>query len=480
MVESYSSPVFIPIRSLEGVSVVDDNLNHVVSLASLSDPVLSPAQLTNLEALLNFPGLNHTLQYYYDCNSVEGVPSSLFGPVVIQLQPADKVASLLYLERSIGDGFFHTIVLKEFFLKDGVPHFSDRNIDCIHFASKEQLRAHFNRVHPIHCVVSAMISLANAIFIINHDHDAGVSRFLEEKIRQMLDERNRQADSPSGLLLAEYGMTTDGRDFSIEPETGDHTLSGAWKQEFIELIMNFRVYASLLLDYSPKKITASVNRYVKESIGPLRVKYLGPNLAEGLFLYVRSHSAQGFEFWSGHIPLEGDKNNLQFNSEQIVVKKKRLSALDIIDLFPSIDSLDLLLPLFLQANRDIEQRRIPHKSIQEIIRDCRRHHPRETRQALQKLAAKHGCNMNFILDSCSEEEIRSALYRSIQLGRESRKTISEMRSYSRLGGMDDVLFPGSQEEFQQVQKERLRAVRDAEYRRRVQEINRKTPPVIRG
>jgi len=296
----------------------------------------------------------------------------------------------------------------------------------------------------------------------------------------MLEERNRQVENPIGLLLAEYGKTTDGRDFSIEPETGDLTLSGAWKQEFIELITNFRVYASLLLDHLPKKKTASANRYVKESIGPLRVKYLGPNLAEGLFLYVRSHSAQGFEFWSGRIPLEGDNNNLQFNSEQIVVQKKRLSAMDIIDLFPSIDSLDLLLPLFLQANRDIEQRRIPHKSIQEIIRECRRHHPRETRHALQELAAKHGCNVNFILDCCSEEEIRSALYRSIQLGRESKKAANEMRSYCRLGGMDDVLFPGSQEEFQQVQKERLRAVRDAEYRRRVQEINRKTPPVIRG
>ena len=85
------------------------------------------------------------------------------------------------------------------------------------------------------------------------------------------------------------------------------------------------------------------------------------------------------------------------------------------------------------------------------------------------------CHVDKLTEICSSEEIQLALYNSIRLGEESKKVIREMRPYRHLGNRNDVLVPGSPEEFMIIQKERMRAVRDEEYRRRVKLMNQKFP-----
>lgn len=476
-----AAPSIIPIQSLNGISVVDSNLFHIVSLASLSDNKLTNVQQVNLENILNFPGLANAFQYYFKYNGLEGIPSSLFGPVMIQLQPADKVASLLYLERSMGSGILYTIVSKEFKIENGLPYFSDKNIECIHFASKDHIRVHFNRVHPIVCMVSSLISLANAIFVINHSNNQGVLNFIDGLTRKVLKERESNSDNPNGLLLAEHRKTADGKDFFLEPEEEpEELISGGWKEDFIDLLMNIRAYIPSLLEYVSKKEREYSNNYLNDSIGPIRLKYLNDNNAEGLFLHIRSNSSQGYEFWVGKVPFEGDKNCPRIDYEHILVRKKRLTSSDILNWFPAIDSLDLLLPLFLQAYSFIHEYRIPQKPIQEIIAECQRNHPRETRLALRDLARIKNCDVEDIPVYFSEEEIQHTLYNAIRLCKESSRVIKELRPFHHLGSTEDILFPGSREEFEHIQKERLRAVRDAEYKRRVCIINQKAPTQRKG
>ena len=353
----------IPAASLEGVSVIDTNLNHVVSIASLSDEVLTLSQQSSLESILTFPGFTQTFQYYFENNNQEGIPSSLFGPVVIQLQPGDTVASLLYLERAMGKGFFYTIVLKDFELIGGLPSFSDRNLECIHFASRDQIRSYFDRIHPSICLVSTLISLANAIFIINYKHDVEIMNFLHEKIQHIFEDRKRHWEKPAGLLLAPFGRTKNGDIFSIESQEPETSFSDIEKNDFAELVGNLRVYLSPLLDSLNRNGSFSSSPFIHDSIGPIRMKWVDEETAEGLFLNVRSNTESGYEFWIGKVPFQGEFHSPRIDSAGIQVKKKRLTSLDFLQIFPSISSLEFLLPLALKVYSILHPFKTLHKTI---------------------------------------------------------------------------------------------------------------------
>ncbi len=469
-----NTPVFVPLHSLEGISVVDSHLNHVVSLASLADPVSSTSQLNTMESLLNFPGIRRAFHYYYENNKIHGIPSTSLGPSIIQLQPGETVASLLYLEKSPNYGLVYNILLKEYIVEEGVPSFSEENIDCINVARPEHIRKYFNRVNPNNAVLSTLISLANAIYLIDHGEDEEIMSCLEARLDWMEEERKKNIDNPSGLLLAPYGCSTNGLDFGIEPETPNGHLTGIWKEDFYELLMNFRVYIPPLLEYiNNRKSFSAASSYINSSIGPIRLKDKEEEQAEGLFLHIRSNSGKGFEFWIGNVPYEGTLDSPQIFYDKITVKKKDASAGDILSCFPMIDSLDMLLPLFLQASREQRHFRSPEKSISEIITECRRNHPHETRFALEKLARDHSCTVPEVTEYCPEDEIRETLYNSIRVSGESRSVIHQMMSYKKLGSVNGILLPGSKEEFEMIKKERIRAVREAEYKKRFQEMNKK-------
>ncbi|RJP19680.1 MAG: hypothetical protein C4527_26495 [Candidatus Omnitrophota bacterium] len=476
-----STPNFLPLHTLEGISVVDSQLNHVVSLASLADPAASTSQLNTLESILNFPGLRRAFHYFYDHNTLHGIPATTFGPSVIQLQPGETTASLLYLEKSPNYGFVYNLVFKEYTVKDGIPRFSEENIDCINIAGSEQIRTYFNRVDPTNAVLSTLISLANSIFLIDHEHDEEVMSCLDARIEMMNRQRENNIDNPAGLLLAPYGRTADGHEFGIEPETADGQLTGIWKEDFYELLLNLRVYIPPMLDYLNKRNTFSrTSSFINSSIGPIRLKYKDDHHAEGLFIHIRSNSGKGFEFWLGDVPYEGSRNHPRLFYDKITIKRKELSASEILNRFPTIDSLDILLPLFLRAGQLLKRYHSPQKSIREIITECQRNHPNETRYVMEQLAQEYRCVESEVTQYCPEEEIREALYNSIRVGGESRKVIKQMRSYQQLGSVNGILMPGSREEFDMIKRERIRAVRDAEYRKRVEEVNRRTPVKIAG
>ncbi|MEW6237466.1 MAG: hypothetical protein AB1656_18950 [Candidatus Omnitrophota bacterium] len=479
--ENENTAAMIPLKTLEGISVVDSHLNHVVSIASLADPAQSNSKMDALLTMLRFPGLKRAFRYFYENNKIHGIPASIFGPTVIQLQPGDTMASLLYIEKSFANGLMYSIERKKFHLEDGLPSFSKECCERIYNAEWEQMRAHFNRVHPVAAVLSTLISLANAIYIVDHRENESVMSLLADKIEQVQHQRKTNAKNPTGLLLAPYGQSRDGKDFSIEPLDSGSALSGAWKEDFLELMSNFRDYLPPLLDYVNKNTPiANPLFYVNKSIGPIRLKFDPQGTAIGLFLHIRSNSHKGYEFWLGSMPYEGTPESPAIQYDKITILKREIGAAEILVPFPSIDALDLLLPAFLQVGKRMNLYRNPQKSIHEIVLECQHAHPRETRYALDSLARSYGCARHDVVRFCPEKELRTTLYNSIRISRESNEALKQLQPYRRLGNLDGLMLPGSREEFSLIQKERMRAVREAEYQRRVMEINRKTPLVCKS
>ena len=158
---------------------------------------------------------------------------------------------------------------------------------------------------------------------------------------------------------------------------------------------------------------------------------------------------------------EGSQRNPVFNYNKIIIKKRELTSTDFADFFPSLDSLDLLLPLFLQASEMFHSFRSPYKEINEIIDECKKNYPRETCFALDNLAKRYGCPVDKVWEEISEDIIKDTLYQSIHVGRESRKLLKDLESYKNLGSVDGVVIPGSPEEFKLIKKERIEAVRAA-------------------
>jgi len=169
-----AASALIPLKTLDGISVMDSHLNHVVSIASLADPAQTNSKMDAMLAMLRFSGLKRAFHYFYENNTIHGIPASVFGPTVIQLQPADTMASLLYIEKSFANGLMYSIERKKFHLEDGLPSFSEECCERIHNADWEQMRIHFNRVQPVAAILSTLVSLANAIYIVDHreNHDA--------------------------------------------------------------------------------------------------------------------------------------------------------------------------------------------------------------------------------------------------------------------------------------------------------------------
>lgn len=470
----WSLPLIIPVLPNDGVSLVDSNLFQVVSLANSTCSKLTNAQLANRDILLRFPGLLKTFQYYFANNDWEGIPSALFGPVLIQLQPADQTAALLYLERSVGEGLLYTIVLKEFRIENGLPIFSNHNLDCIHYAQKEKIRMYFDRAPARPCMIASTIALSNAIFAIKNSRNKEWVDFLANKTKQVSEQRKKLTISPRDLLLAPFGKTADGKIFSLEPARNNNEIVAGWRREdFYNLLVNMRSYIPSLLEWTAKKAPVCSNSFINDSIGPLRIKLLNDRYAESLFMRVRSNALNGIEFWVGKSPYEGNAEMLRLDYEQLLVRKKRMASTEIIGWFPAIDSLNLLLPLFLQIDSVIHQSRFTDRGIQGIIVDRQRNPLLDTGFTVRDSVQIHRSQEEDLPDRYSGKEIRGTLpaigYRSKETGRAA----NELRPCRNLGSTDDILFPGSREEFEWIQKERLRSLRAAEYKRRTISVNPK-------
>ena len=441
---------FLPLQALDRNSLF--NFDHVFSISSLSNQASSAAQIGNLESIITFPGFRRAIQYYFNNSGTLGVPSTMFGPILIQRQPGNTLAAMLYIERLPNDGIGYSIQFRRIIEEFGQLVFSEEVVKQVHFAQKEHLKTYFNRVHPVSAVVSSLIALANGIYSIDHGRDASVIHSLQQTV---------DFKYPGEFMVAPYRRDVTGHFFGIEDLEEYQKfggISGLWKEDFFDLLINFRKYIPFLLENGSASDLAPEHSYfINKSLGPIRIKFLNEEKALGLFVHLRPNSIRSFEFWIGEIPYQGDAANPRFDYNKISIIKRELTSVDFSGYFPTLDSLDLMLPLFLQAIEMLPACSTPYKEMQEIIDDCKKNFPRETNCALGTLAKQQNCPIHEVLHKVDEEDIKESLHQSIYVGREFKKILQRMESYKHFGNKEDVVVSGSQKEIELIRKERARS-----------------------